>query len=153
MEISVRTEGEQFDYGGAHFHVLAPGRDEQTGTLKPNEDSLAFTVRLGKTAALMEGDAERSTERRIVEQRPEAALLKVGHHGSATATSPELLAVVHPRYGVISAGFRNVYGHPRHEVLERLQRAGVRTYRTDWLGAVSFFLDGKSVTPEVVTAR
>jgi len=153
MNITVRKEGEEFDYGGAHFHVLAPGRDEDTGALKPNEDSLAFTVTLGGTSALLEGDAERPTERRIVEQHPEAALLKVAHHGSASATSSELLATVHPQYAVISAGLRNVYGHPRREVLERLQQAGVKTYRTDWMGAVSFYLDGKSVTPEVVSVR
>jgi len=153
VAITVRREGEEFDYGGAHFHVLAPGRDEDTGALKPNEDSLAFTVTLGGTSALLEGDAERPTERRIVEQHPEAALLKVAHHGSASATSSELLETVHPQYAVISAGLRNVYGHPRREVLERLQQAGVKTYRTDWMGAVSFYLDGKSVTPEVVSVQ
>ena len=75
--------------------------------------------------------------------------MKVAHHGSASGTSAELLATVRPRYAVISVGARNVYGHPRREVLERLQQAGVKTYRTDEEGAVSFFLDGKSVTPDV----
>jgi competence protein ComEC len=153
MTIRVRQEGEEFDYGGAHFHVLAPGRDQSTGTMRPNDDSLVFTVALAGTSALMEGDAERATERRIVEQHPEAALLKVAHHGSASSTSADLLATVHPGYAVISAGARNVYGHPRREVLERLRRAGVKTYRTDVTGAVSFYLDGKSVTPEVALSH
>jgi competence protein ComEC len=48
---------------------------------------------------------------------------------------------------------RNVYGHPRREVLERLQEAGVKTYRTDMTGAVSFYLDGESVTPDVAIIR
>ncbi|HEY4842154.1 MAG TPA: hypothetical protein VIH78_09310 [Terriglobales bacterium] len=47
-------------------------------------------------------------------------------------------------------GARNVYGHPRFEVLRRLQQAGVRTYRTDKEGAASFYLDGKSVTADAV---
>jgi competence protein ComEC len=153
MSITVRREGEEFDYGGAHFHVLAPGRDEDTGAQRPNDDSLAFTVTLEGTSALLEGDAERPEERRIVQQHPEAALLKVAHHGSASATSAELLATVRPRYAVISSGVRNVYGHPRREVLERLQGAGVKTYRTDMTGAVSFYLDGKSVTPEAALSR
>jgi len=84
-----------------------------------------------------------------VEQHPEAALLKVAHHGSASGTSADLLATVHPRYAVISVGARNGYGHPRREVLERLQEAGVKTFRTDEDGAVSFYLDGKSVTADV----
>lgn len=50
---------------------------------------------------------------------------------------------------MISVGARNVYGHPRREVLARLQNAGVLTYRTDEDGAVSFYLDGKTVTPDV----
>jgi competence protein ComEC len=88
-----------------------------------------------------------------VEQHPEAQLLKVAHHGSAGSTSSELLAAVRPRYAVISAGVRNVYGHPRRDVLERLQDSGVKTYRTDVMGAVSFYLDGKSVTPDVAATH
>jgi competence protein ComEC len=150
MNVAVKKEGDQFDYGGAHFHMLAPGRDQITGSMRPNDDCLVFTATFRGTTALLEGDAERPAERRVVEQRPgEAMLLKVAHHGSASGTSADLLATVHPRYAVISVGARNVYGHPRREVLERLQQAGVKTYRTDEEGAVSFYLDGKSVTPDV----
>jgi len=149
MEVSVKKEGDQFDYGGAHFHMLAPGRDQITGSMRPNDDCLVFTATFVGTTALLEGDAERPVERRVVEEHPEAMLLKVAHHGSASGTSAELLATIHPRYAVISVGVRNVYGHPRREVLERLQQAGVKTYRTDEEGAVSFYLDGKSVTPDV----
>jgi len=149
MTVSVKKEGDQFDYGGVHFRMLAPGRDQVTGSMRPNDDCLVFTATYRGTTALLEGDAERSAERRIVEEHPEAMLLKVAHHGSATGTSAALLATVHPRYAVISVGARNVYGHPRREVLERLEQAGVKTYRTDEDGAVSFYLDGKSVTADV----
>ena len=73
----------------------------------------------------------------------------MAHHGSATSTIPELLAAVHPRFAVISVGVRNVYGHPRREVLERLAEAHVVTYRTDLDGAVTFYLDGKTVTSQL----
>ena len=149
MKVSVKKEGDQFAYGGAHFHMLAPGRDQVTGSMRPNDDCLVFTATFAATTALLEGDAERPAERRVVEQHPEALLLKVAHHGSASGTSADLLSTIHPRYAVISVGARNVYGHPRREVLERLQQAGVKTYRTDEEGAVSFYLDGKSVTPDV----
>lgn len=149
LKVSVKKEGDEFDYGGAHFHVLAPGRDQLTGLMRPNDDCLVFTVAFGATTALLEGDAERPVERRIVEQHPEAMLLKVAHHGSASGTSADLLATVHPRYAVISVGARNVYGHPRREVLQRLQNAGVITYRTDEEGAVSFYLDGKAIVPDI----
>ena len=150
MRVSVKKEGDEFDFGGAHFHMLAPGRDQITGSMRPNDDCLVFTATFRGTTALLEGDAERAAEQRVVEERPgEAMLLKVAHHGSASGTSADLLATIHPRYAVISVGARNVYGHPRLEVLQRLQQAGVKTYRTDKEGAVSFYLDGQSVTPEV----
>jgi competence protein ComEC len=149
MDVSVKKEGDELDYGGAHIRMLAPGRDQITGSMRPNDDCLVFTAAFGLTTALLEGDAERPAERRVIEERPEAVLLKVAHHGSATSTSADLLSTVHPRFAVISVGARNVYGHPRREVLDRLQQAGVATFRTDEDGAVSFYLDGKSVTPNV----
>ncbi len=150
MKISVKKEGDEFDFGGAHFHMLAPGRDQITGSMRPNDDCLVFTATFRGTTALLEGDAERAAEQRVVEERPgEAMLLKVAHHGSASGTSADLLTTIHPRYGVISVGARNVYGHPRLEVLQRLQQAGVKTYRTDKEGLVTFYLDGQSVTPDV----
>ncbi len=98
---------------------------------------------------LLEGDAERKEEDLILrEDDPHADLLKVAHHGSNTSTDSEFLAAVHPRLAVISVGARNVYGHPRKEVLDRLVNLKVGTYRTDINGAVSFYLDGKNVIPE-----
>ena len=75
-----------------------------------------------------------------------ADLLKVGHHGSSTSTIPPFLAAVHPQFAIISVGHRNPYGHPRIEVLDHLQQDHVRTFRTDALGATTFYLDGESVT-------
>ncbi|MDR3387036.1 MAG: ComEC/Rec2 family competence protein, partial [Rudaea sp.] len=92
IKVSVKKEGDQFDYGGVHFHVLAPGRDQVTGSMRPNDDCLVFTATLGGTTALLEGDAERAVEERIVAEHPEAMLLKVAHHGSASGTSAALLS-------------------------------------------------------------
>jgi competence protein ComEC len=103
-------------------------------------------ISYGATSVLMEGDAERAVEERITHEHPEAALLKVAHHGSATSTIPTLLKAVHPRYAFISVGMRNPYGHPRREVLERLDALHVLTYRTDLTGALTFYLDGENVT-------
>ncbi|MGA9529205.1 MAG: ComEC/Rec2 family competence protein [Terriglobales bacterium] len=153
MDVSVKKEGDKFEFGGAKIRMLAPGRDQITGSMRPNDDCLVFTAAFGGTTALLEGDAERPAERRVIEEHPQAMLLKVAHHGSATSTSADLLSTVHPRFAVISVGARNVYGHPRREVLGRLQAAGVATFRTDEDGAVSFYLDGKSVTPSVALIR
>jgi len=153
MDVSVRKEGDDFNYGGLHFHVLAPGRDRITGSMRPNDDCLVITAGFGTTTALLEGDAERPVEQRVVQQHPQAVVLKVAHHGSASSTSAALLSVLQPRYAVISVGVRNVYGHPRREVLERLEQAGVTTFRTDEEGAVTFYLDGRSAVSSVPLIR
>ena len=109
-----------------------------------------FTATFAATTALPEGDAERPVRTaRCGAGTSGRWLLKVAHHGSASGTSSDLLATVHPRYAVISVGARNVYGHPRGEVLERLQQAEVTTYPTDEEGAVSLYLDAKPLTPDV----
>jgi competence protein ComEC len=98
---------------------------------------------------MLEGDAEAPIEQAMLaEPGLQSTLLKVGHHGSITSTRPEFLARVAPQWAVISCGLRNRFHHPRPEVLEELQEAGVRTYRTDLDGATCFRLDGKTVATE-----
>jgi competence protein ComEC len=74
-------------------------------------------------------------------------VLKVAHNGSKTSSSPELLNAVQPRWAMISVGFRNQFRHPHPEVLARLRAVGTGTYRTDTMGAITFFLDGDSARP------
>jgi competence protein ComEC len=108
---------------------------------------MVLHVSYGGTSVLLEGDAEKAVERRIARLHPEHAdLLKVGHHGSATSTTPEILAATKPSFAVISVGFHTSYGLPKPDVLTRLEAAGIHVYRTDLDGAVTFYLDGHSVT-------
>ncbi len=141
-------EGDKLDLGGATVEVLAPPQDWLVGNKPQNNDSLVLRVSYGTSAVLLEGDAQTQVERRVAARHhPTADLLRVGHHGSANATTSELLAAVKPKYAVISVGFRNSFGLPRPEILERLLRSRARIYRTDLDGAVTFYLDGHSVTP------
>ncbi len=149
IPVILHKAGDSLEIGGAKVQVLAPPRDAEARASRPNDESLVIKVSYGATSALLEGDAEKKTEKQVAQENPEADLLKVAHHGSATSTIPELLAAVHPRFAVISVGARNVYGHPRREVLDRLAEAHVLTYRTDMDGAVTFYLDGKTVSSEL----
>ena len=149
IPVILHKAGDNLEIGGAKFAVLAPPRDAEAHPSRPNDESLVMKVSYGETSALLEGDAEKKTEKQVAEENPQADLLKVAHHGSATSTIPELLAAVHPRFAVISVGARNVYGHPRQEVLDRLAQAHVLTYRTDMDGAVTFYLDGTTVTSQL----
>jgi len=142
------VNGESFAWSGTQIHVLSPPAGWVPKQRAMNDDSLALLITFGNSGALLAGDLEKKMEKFIAAQSPRADLLKVAHHGSATSTTRELLDAVQPSYSVISAGYRNSFGHPRPVVLQRLQDARVRTYRTDMLGAITFLLDGKSVQVE-----
>jgi competence protein ComEC len=140
-------EGDEFQFGGAMVDVLFPPQDWPVGLEPKNNDSMVLQVRYGETSVLLEGDAEKAVERRIVRlHHPHADLLKVGHHGSATSTTAEILAAVKPSFAVISVGFKTSFGLPKPSVVTRLQEAGVQVYRTDLNGATTFYLDGHAVT-------
>jgi competence protein ComEC len=99
-------------------------------------------------SVLIEGDAQEPVERRVAAlHHPKLDLLRVGHHGSSNATTPELLAGAQPSFAVISVGFRNPFGLPRMDVLDRLEKSGARVDRTDVDGAMTFDLDQHGVTP------
>lgn len=143
-------EGDQFDFGGAAVTVLFPPADRNVGRKPENNDSMVLSVRYGESSLLLEGDAEKQVERRVAAfHHPKVDVLRVGHHGSNNATTAELLDAARPDFAVISVGFRNSFGLPRREVLQRLENSGARVYRTDLDGAVSFYLDGRSVTSSV----
>jgi competence protein ComEC len=139
-------------FGGASIRFLAPVPEvsEKRGG---NEESLVMKISYKNTSALLEGDAEKRTEKQVALEDPQADLLKVAHHGSATSTTSELLAAVKPNYAVISVGTNNVYGHPRQQVLDRLNTARIKTYRTDQSGAVSFYLNGTSVVAQATVPQ
>ena len=71
-----------------------------------------------------------------------ADVLKVGHHGSKTSTSPDFLDAVAPSIAIISAGFENSFGHPHPTVLTRLVQHHAAILRTDQDGLVTVSSDG-----------
>jgi len=146
-------EGDEFEFGGATVGVLFPPRDWPVGARPQNNDSLVLRISYGDSSVLLEGDAEKKVERLVALHHPSASLLKVGHHGSANATTPELIAAVKPAFAVISVGSGNPFGLPRRETLGRLAGAKTRVYRTDLDGAVTFCLDGHSVTASVAALQ
>jgi competence protein ComEC len=151
LHVRVRSfrAGGLFSFGSTQVHVLAPFSSYQPGPEPANNDSLVLHVSYGATSVLLEGDAEAPIEQAMLaEPGLESSLLKVGHHGSITSTQPAFLARVAPQWAVISCGLRNHYGHPRQEVLDELQSARIRTYRTDINGISCFQLDGQSARPD-----
>jgi competence protein ComEC len=72
-------------------------------------------------------------------------VLKAGHHGSATSSTPELLAALAPAAVIFSAGRDNRFGHPHPDVVRRYESIGSAIFRTDRDGAVFLETDGTTV--------
>jgi len=128
-----------FELDGVEVSVLYPNgptRLAYSGT-DSNAQSVVLLVRYGEFEALLTGDAPMEVEEAILEDLPsELEVLKIGHHGSNTSTSPLLLARTSPELAVISVGARNRYGHPHAEVLSRIIESGARVLRTDLSGDI-----------------
>ena len=144
LGINVRSfhAGDSFEWSGVHANVLSPELGYNNPGAPKNDDSLVMRLAYDKGSVLLEGDAEWSSEVDMVLNHRVApsTLLKVGHHGSKTSTADPFLAAVAPRMAVISVGTHNTFGHPRWEVLNKLEQANVPTWRTDREGAETFLI-------------
>lgn len=118
-----------------------------------NLNSVVGKLSYGSTSFMLTGDAPLGVEKFIIKKYSDirADVLKLGHHGSKTSTSPEFLAVVDPTFVVVSAGKENRYGHPHKKVLDTItefknhQPKFEKVLRTDIDGTISFESDGNSL--------
>ncbi|MCC6446412.1 MAG: MBL fold metallo-hydrolase [Armatimonadetes bacterium] len=146
--IAYRTAraGQKLSAGdGVTVEVLwpPPGASKE---LDENAASTVLRLRYRKTSVLLMADAGFEAERYLaVRLRGPVALLKIGHHGSRTATSAEWLQSIRPSAAAISVGAGNLFGHPSPPVLERLEASGTRIFRTDRDGAIRLESDGSLV--------
>ncbi len=129
--------------GGAVIDILFPDRDVSSWTT--NDGSVVGKLSYGKTSVMLMGDATAETEKIILAENSPTQLastiLKVGHHGSRTSTTPQFVQAVAPEYALISNGKDNKYGHPHKETLDTLARFGVKVLRTDLLGTIILTCD------------
>lgn len=140
--VTVPRVGESFSLGGARVEFVGPVESSRDS----NSGSLVCLLTYGETSFLFTGDAESESETAMVAAGTvsDVDVLKVGHHGSDSSSSPGFLAAVLPEYAVISVG-RNGYGHPAAEALQRLCDVGAETLRTDELGTIVFESDGREL--------
>jgi competence protein ComEC len=143
--------GQRIDLGsGVVFTILFPERD--VTNLDTNDASIVGVLTYGSHSILLTGDAGLMTEYSIIDQLPrDITVLKVGHHGSDSSTSFELLEKTTPEVAILSLGTNNSYGHPHKKVTDLLNQFKVVTHRTDSHGSISFVSDGE--TFDITTAK
>ena len=155
IAIEERREGEELRIGAARVLVLHPPPPDWERRRVRNDDSVVLEVLYGDVALLLTGDVGSDVERDIVARLVPAKtrILKVGHHGSRTSTSQELLDAWRPDIALISCGRGNPFGHPAPEVVARLEAAGARIYRTDRDGEITVETDGQHVSVRTFTGE
>jgi beta-lactamase superfamily II metal-dependent hydrolase len=112
-----------------------------------NDASVVIKMTDGTVDFMFEGDASSSVESQMDNAYGDAMdieILKIGHHGSSSATSASFLSATTPAVAVIEVGTGNIYGHPTNQTLDRLRAAGSQVYRTDLNGTIAITTDGTS---------
>jgi competence protein ComEC len=143
--------GDSLLVDGVRLRVLAPDSAWMVGLRDPNAGSVVVRAEYGGVRLLLMGDAEKGEEERLVAaygSELHADVLKVGHHGSSTSSTPDFLALVHPRVALISVGAGNMYGHPSASVLRALTAIGAAVLRTDLEGSIVCRTDGRTLEIE-----
>jgi competence protein ComEC len=149
VALHIQEAGGWVDLGdGVALWVLWPPAGGFDHEHADNENSLVARLVYGEFSVLLTGDAGLPSEEVwLAEGAPvQSTVLKVGHHGSNSATGGDFVAAVAPALAVIQVGADNDYGHPHADVLEKL--AGIRVLRTDRHGRVHLWSDGKRVWVE-----
>ncbi|BEP92623.1 DNA internalization-related competence protein ComEC/Rec2 [Acidovorax sp. A79] len=139
--------GQRWTWDGVSFEVLHPGaQDAAAPTVRPN--ALSCVLRIAAAAekggtgsvALLAGDIEAAQEQALLARGAavQADVLLVPHHGSKTSSSPAFLEAVAPRTALVQAGYRNRFGHPAAEVLQRYRERGIRVVESSRCGAAAW---------------
>ncbi|HUX90791.1 MAG TPA: DNA internalization-related competence protein ComEC/Rec2 [Gallionellaceae bacterium] len=146
------SDGQSWDWDGVHFELLHPALASYAEEKIINND-LGCVLRIsnGKNSVLLTADIEKNAERRLLELHPDkldSTMLVVPHHGSKTSSTTAFVAAVHPRYAVFTSGYRNRFGHPKEEVVERYHAAGSELLRSDEDGAILVEMEGEHLHVE-----
>jgi competence protein ComEC len=137
--------GEEFTVDSVRFTILHPDTTWSGWGVDLNDDSVVLLVRYGGFRAIFMGDAGEAPEAALRGRVGHVDLLKVGHHGSRTASGSAWLRELSPAVAVLSVGSHNRYGHPSPDALQRLGAQRATIWRTDQEGTVTVTTDGRHV--------
>jgi len=111
------------------FYDATPGKVDT----RTNASSIVLSIRYGLVSFLFMGDASKAVEESLLARygnKLKSTVLKVGHHGSKTASGKTFLRTVSPRYAIVCAGLRHKL--PNAAVIALLRdTCGAEVWRTD----------------------
>ena len=136
--------GDTYEFGTGSFTVMAPDGISQNS----NDNSVVIRLVNGNNSFMFMGDAEETSEQDMIStgMNLDCDVLSLGHHGSASSTSWDLLEASTPSWAVISCGLNNSYGHPAAETMGKLSDMDIPVFRTDDQGTVIALSDGNTIS-------
>ncbi len=138
--ITEAKSGDVYTLGEATFKILAPNSDKY---VEKNDYSVVIKLTFKGKSFILSGDAEKISENEMVQKYGKELncdVYKVGHHGSDSSTDEIFLAMMSPKYAVVSCGRENMYKHPSEKVVKRIRSSGATLYQTFEDGTVIFFI-------------
>jgi competence protein ComEC len=138
--------GQAWAWDGVRFEILHPARTSyEESAWRDNDRScvLKISTRAGRRV-LLPADIERRAESLLLSAQAQALaadVLVAPHQGSKTSSTPAFVQAVNPAAVIFPVGYRNRFGHPHAEVLQRYRELGSRIYRTDRDGALILRFD------------
>ncbi|MBT3250969.1 MAG: DNA internalization-related competence protein ComEC/Rec2 [Candidatus Marinimicrobia bacterium] len=147
IPIDYPEPGNIYQIGRIRITILYPNESLSKSVHNINNASIVFRIDVDKDSFLFTGDIEKEGERYLykLDEIKNVDLIKLGHHGSITSSTEKLCQLVRARFGIVSLGKNNKYGHPSIDVLERWESVDTYLYRTDLRGAVLAETDGKGL--------
>ena len=148
MTLSIPKTNSTYKLGDATIEILHVGTEDEKDL---NDTSIVLKVTYQNVSFLLTGDASTKIEEKLNKEDLQSTVLKVSHHGSATATNEAFLNTVNPKYAVISVGANNKYEHPHTTVMNTLLTHNIKTYRTDQDKTIKMVTDGTNI--EITTLK
>jgi competence protein ComEC len=133
--------GQSWKWDGVHFQVLHPPAEAR---LKgSNNRSCVLKIANDEWSILLPGDIEWAAEEALLQTNPQqlqSDILVAPHHGSNSSSTAEFVTAVDPKWVLFSTGYKNSYGFPKTEVIQRWQTQGAKLLNTAEVGAIEFRL-------------
>ncbi|MBQ6477293.1 MAG: MBL fold metallo-hydrolase [Bacilli bacterium] len=141
IKLETPNINQEFSLSNTKCKILYIGNDNED----INSNSIINRCVYYNTSFIFTGDATNACEKKILDQDIKSDVLKLGHHGSQYSSSNEFLQKVQPKYGIISVGRDNIYGHPKKVTMNKMRYYNIEVYRTDLNGTIVVNSDGNNI--------
>lgn len=132
--------GDSWQWDGVDFEVLHPlAQSYERDIQKTNDISCVLKITTQHGSVLLPADIEKGSEQALLDRagyQLSSTVLIAPHHGSKTSSTEAFVRQVNPSFTIFTVGYRNPFGHPRDEVVERYRELGSQVMRSDHDGAV-----------------